>query len=423
MKKGLLLVTVAGLLALVFTGCSGSENETKESAEVTRGDLVISVSVSGNLEMPHKTDLSFGTTGMVEEIACDEGDEVTKGQVLAKLDAHSLELNVQMAENRCEIAQGRYETARVDFEIAEHKLMQTIYPMYTGAYISDLPGTWLALEEAESDLEEAQRLMEQGEVDDAQAQLELVGARVAKAKEKLHSTRWALPLSVRLMELQRDQAKMGLDIGKVDLATAKLELANAKLELDKATIVASFNGIAADVPINEGQQLSAMTYANPAIRLVDPSKIEMSGVIDEIDIATVKLGQEANITLDALPDKEVRGRVTFISQIGTIQAGVVSYKTTITLEKPDEELRDGMSATAEIIIDRRDDVLLIPNRAIQGSWDKPWVEVVVGEETQQREVTLGLSDGINTEILSGLKDGERVVLPPVSQIPFMPFGG
>lgn len=422
MKKGLLLVTVVCLIALAFVGCAGSENEAAETAEVTRGDLTISVSVSGNLEMPHKTDLSFGTTGVVKEIACDEGDEVTKGQVLGKLDAHSLELNVEMAENRCEMAQARCETAQADYEIAENRLIRTIYPSYTNLTVTDLPGTWLALEEAQNNLKEAQELLGEGKTGEGQAQLGLVEEGLIKAQEKLRSRRWALPMSVKEIELQTDQVKTALDIAELDLAMAKLELANARLELDKATIVAPFDGIASEVTINEGQQLSAMTYANPAIRLVDPSKIEMTGVVDEIDIASVKLGQEADITLDALPDKEVRGRVTFISQIGTVQAGVVSYKTTITLEKPDEELRDGMSATAEIIIDRHDNVLLIPNRAIQGSWDNPWVEVAVGEQIEQRQLTLGLSDGIKTEVLSGLEEGEMVVLP-ASELPFRMFGG
>jgi HlyD family secretion protein len=422
MKKWLISIAMVCLVCLIVAGCAGTETSW-ETAEVGRGDLVVTARAKeGNLQMHHKEYLSFGTMGEVQVILVEKGDKVVKGQVLAKLDTYALELKAATAEDRCGMAEGRYETARVDFEMAEHKLMQTIYPMYTGAYISDLPGTWLALEEAESDLEEAQRLVELGEVDDAQAQLELVEARVAKAKEKLHSTRWALPLSVRLIELQRDQAKTALDISKIDLATAELELASARLELDKATIFASFNGIVAEVAIDEGQQLSAMTYANPAIRLVDPSQIEMSGVIDEIDIASVKLGQEVDITLDALPDKEVSGLVTFISQIGAVQAGVVSYKTTITLENPDEELRDGMSATAEIISERRENVLLIPNRAIQGSWDEPWVEVVVGEEIEQREVVLGLSDGIDAEVLSGLREGEMMVLP-AAQLPFTFFGG
>jgi multidrug efflux pump subunit AcrA (membrane-fusion protein) len=94
---------------------------------------------------------------------------------------------------------------------------------------------------------------------------------------------------------------------------------------------------------------------------------------------------------------------------------VVFYKTTITLENPDEELKDGMSANAEIVIEEHDGVLLIPNRAVQGSLEKPWVEVVTEGQVEERQVSIGLSDGINTEILSGLEEGEEVVLPQVSQ--------
>jgi len=408
MKKWLIPIIAICLVSAVFTGCASSESNAQETAEVIRGDLTISVSVSGNLEMPHKTDLSFGTTGMVAVVLVDEGDRVVKGQLLAELEASSLELSVEMAQYRCEAAQ-------VEYEMAENKLVQTIYPHYTSIYATDLPGAWLALEEAENNLKEAQELLEQGKTEEAQALLELVESSITKAQKKSQSRTWAVPLSVKLAELQVDGAKAALDI-------AKLELAKARVELGKAIITASFDGIVADIYINEGQQLSSMTYANPAICLLDPSEIKMNGVIDEIDISKVKLGQEADIILDALPDKEVRGRVTFISQAGTIQTGVVSYKTIITLENPDEELRDGMSATAEIILDRHENVLLIPNRAIQGSWDSPWVEVLANEQVEQRRVELGLSDGVKTEVLSGLEEGESVIFPK-SQLPFRMFGG
>jgi len=408
MKKWIGVVAAICLFGAVCGGCSGGDDEVGESAVVTRGDLVVGVSVSGNLEMPHRTDLSFGTTGMVLEVLVEEGDAVQKGQVLGRLDAQSLELSLQTAL-------ARQDTAEIDYEVARNQLVATIYPMYTGAYVSDLPGTWLALEEALEDVEQARRLLDKDNAEEMQAQLEVLEADIVKAKEKLHSTRWALPLSVKLMELQTDQAKLALQM-------AELDVARARLELEKAIIVAPFDGVAAEVLINEGQQVSSMTYANPAVRLIDPSEIEMNGMIDEIDIASVELGQEAEITLDALPGKELKGKVTFISQAGTIQAGVVSYKTTIVLEAPDEDIRDGMSATAEIVTDRREDVLLIPNRAIQGSWDSPWVEVLIEEGTEERPVTLGLSDGIRTEVLSGLELSEEVVLP-VAQLPFSMFGG
>jgi len=396
MKKWLTLIIAICLVGTAFTGCSSPQTGSEETAEVIRGDLIISVPVSGNLEMPHKTNLSFGTAGMVEEVMVNEGDEVSKGQTLAKLDAHSLELNVKMAQ--------------AEYEIVENNLMQTIYPHYTRTYGTNLPGVWLALDEAQGNLEEAQELLREGKIGEAQALLELVEAGLTKAQKKSQSRAWALPLSVKLAELKVDGAKAALDM--------------AKVELTKARIVAPFDGIVADIFINEGQQLSAMTYANPAVCLVDPSEIKMDGMIDEIDVSNVELGQEAVITLDALPDKEVTGKMTFISQVGTVRAGVVSYKTIITLENPDEELRDGMSATADIMVESRENALLIPNRAIQSSLDSPWVEVIAGEQIEKRQVILGLTDDVYTEVLSGLEEGEMVVLPPVTpRLPFMPLGG
>lgn len=387
MKKWLMLIITICLIGIVFAGCANPQATAPEIAVVTRGDLVISVPVSGNLEMPRKTDLSFGTTGMVEEVLVDEGDKVVKGQELARLDARSLKLSVEMAQ--------------ADYESAEINLMGTLYPSYSKIWGIDLAGIWLALDEAHDNLDQARELLNEGRIDEAYVQLGLIEENVEKAERKSESRPWSLPPSVRLLELQ------------VDVARANLEA--AKLSLEKATIVAPFDAVVADITIAEGKEVSTMTYANPAISLVDPSKIEMSGVIDEIDIAQVKLGQETDIILDALPDKELRGKVTFISQIGTVEAGVVGYDTTVTLENPDEELRDGMSATAEIILDRRDDVLLIPNRAIRGSLTNPVVVVVTDGQVEERQATLGLSDGISTEVLSGLNEGERVVVVPVGQ--------
>jgi len=377
MKKWLIVVTVICLVSVFFTGCGSSENEVQETAEAMRGDLVISVDVSGNLEMPRKVDLSFGTSGMVEAIMVEEGDRVVEGENLTKLDAPSLEASVAMAELNLE---------------------QTIYPYYSYTHARDVPGIWLALDEAKDDLEEAQELLDEGKIDEAQLLLEQVEQSLDKAKEKSKSRVWSLPLSVKMAELQLDQAQA---------------------ELDKTIITAPFDGIVAAVYIREGQQLSAMTYANPAISLIDPSEIKMNGVIDEIDVPKVKLGQEAIVILDALPDKEVKGRITFISPESTTEVGVVFYKTTITLENPDEELKDGMSATAEIIIEQHDDVLLIPNRAIRGSWENPFVEVVTDEQIEKRQISIGLSDGIYAEVLSGLEEGEEVILPQASQLPFM----
>lgn len=341
-KKLALIITICvvciGIVLGVVLTRGTSHQSTPTTVNVTRGDIVKTVLADGSLKMPNKAYLSFGATGTVEEVLVDEGNNVTKGQVLARLDAPSLESSVEMAELQVEIAQTQVKAARAQYEKAQ-----------------DLPGA------------------------------------------------------------DEDAAKASWEIAKLNLEIAELSLESAELNLEKAVIVAPFDGVVADISITEGKEISTATLATPAISVVDTSEIEMRGFIDEIDIAMVQLGQEANIILDALPDEEVKGSVVFISPVGTIQAGVVSYDTTITLENPVEELRDGMSATAEIVVERRDNVLLIPNTVIQGTLQNPTVVVLVDGQQEERQITLGLSDVFNTEVLSGLEEGEQIVVPTSGQ--------
>jgi len=272
------LVSIGIVLGIELTGCARPEATPPEIAVVTRGDIVRTVLVDGNLEMPHKADLSFGTTGTVTEVLVDKGNNVTKGQVLARLDARSLELSV-------EIAQAQYETAQIN-------LMKTIYPHYTTKEGTDMPGVWLALDEAQDNLTEAQELLNEGGVEEAQVLLNLIEGNLSKAEEKSLARSWQLPWEVKLFELQVDIARANLDA--------------TKLNLEKAVIVAPFDGVVADITIIEGNDVSTAVLATPAISLVDTSEIEMSGLIDEIDIAMVQPGQEVNILLDALPEQEVK---------------------------------------------------------------------------------------------------------------------
>ena len=346
------VVVIGIVLGIVLGGRASREATPSDTVAVTRGDIMRTVLVDGSLVMPDKAYLSFGVTGTVEEVLVDEGNNVTKDQVLARLDAPSLESSVEMAELQVEIVQEQVKAARAQYEIALINL-------------DEPPPT----------------------------------------------------VSEEVLELQVDIAKASWETAKLNLEIAELSLESAELNLEKAVIVAPFDGVVTDITITEGKEISTATLATPAISLVDTSEIEMRGFIDEIDIAIVKLSQEANIILDALPDEEVKGSVAFISPAGTIRAGVVSYDTTITLENPVAWLRDGMSATAEVIIERRDDVLMIPNRAIRGTLENPKVLVLVDEQEEEREITLGLTDGINTEVLSGLDEGEKVILPTSEERP------
>jgi RND family efflux transporter MFP subunit len=347
----LVCVVVIGIILGVALTRGATPKATFATVNVTRGDVVKTVLVDGNLVVPDKAYLSFGVTGTVTEVLVAEGDNVTEGQILARLDAQSLNSSVDMAELQVEIAENQVKAARASYEIA-------------------------------------------------QLNLDNAGAIPSWSKD--------------VLEQQVDIAEASWQTAKLNLELAKLSLDSAKLNLDKAVITAPFDGVVADINIIEGQDISTAALATPAITLVGASGIEMQGNIDELNIALVKLGQSANITLDALPDEQVMGGVAFISPKGTVLAGIVSYATTISLENPSAELKDGMSATAEVVVERRDNVLLIPNTVIQGTVQNPFVEVPVNGKPVERQITLGLSDGRNTEVLSGLEEREEVVVPELT---------
>jgi len=218
MKKWLISIITVCLVGSTLVGCAQREIPL-QTTEVTRGDLIISVSAKeGNLEMHHKEYLSFGTMGAVDEILVERGDKVIEGQVLTKLDIRPLELKVEMAQAGCEMPQANYEMAQANYEMAENNLMRTIYPHYTNTYATDMPGVWRALEEIQNNLEEAHELLEQGETEGAQALLELVKENTSKAERKSQARRWALPFNVKLAELQADEARAALDMAELELA-------------------------------------------------------------------------------------------------------------------------------------------------------------------------------------------------------------
>ena len=200
----------------------------------------------------------------------------------------------------------------------------------------------------------------------------------------------------------------------LNLQIAEQDVKRYKDELMKTEILAPFDGTVVDIGVKENDQLSAFDYSSKtAVHLVDTSTVEMDGVVDEVDIYKVKVGQEAIITVDALPNAETKGKVIFISPFGTQTAGVVEFPVKISLEPAEVELKGGLTATADIIVEKHENVLLVPNRSIKGSPGDYWVEVVLDEKTmttEKRPVELGVQNDQFSEVISGLSEGEKIIV-------------
>lgn len=397
-----LILALAGSVLITPVACGGDETERQQLAEVTRGDLVVSVTAEGNLSLPWYRALAFGTSGTIAEINVAEGDRVTKGQVLARLDLTPLELAVRSAE--------------IDLELATNDFREIAYPYTYHTLAFDVPASLTSIGDAQRELKEALGIVEQeqtlgGEqywevrhkLEDAQDDLIKARERLARGygEDVFHSEILAVADFWTLREAQLDMEK------------ARVALDEAERNLEDAVIRAPFDGVVAAVDAKEGDRLSSMYYATTTIfDLIDPSIMELESEVDEIDIPDVELGQRAVIEVDALPDLQIEGEVTYINPVSIEESGVILYEVTVGFDvPPNSGLKSGMSATAEAIVGERSDVLLVPERAIKyGGQGNPVVGVMVDEQIQPREVTVGLSDGYQTEIISGLEEGETVVI-------------
>jgi len=220
----------------------------------------------------------------------------------------------------------------------------------------------------------------------------------------------------------------------VDLQNALFGLGNAKDDFLKTVILAPFDGTVVSVGVKKNDVLSAIDYASKtAVQLVDTSQIKFQGLVDEIDILKVKTGQKAKITVDAVPDKTFTGTVSFISPYGSTDTGnVVKFAVTIKLDSADEELKGGLTATADIAVYDVQDVLLVPLSAVTTTPVGSFVTVTdeATGQTEERKVVLGNQNYQFAEVLSGLKEGDNVIIeekvvgaPVITTPPQGPPGG
>ena len=200
---------------------------------------------------------------------------------------------------------------------------------------------------------------------------------------------------------------------KLSLKKYQATLEDAREEYMKTEILAPFDGTVVEIGVSEDDQLSSQDYTSTtAVRIVDTGMVQFEGVVDEVDIFAVEVGQKAIIVVDAMPDEEFTGTVTFISPSGTTETGVVNYAVTVVLDPTDVKLRGSLTATADIVQEDKKDVLLLPAGAMietpEGVFVDLWDEVTM--ETQRRQIVTGTRTYQFVEVISGLDEGDKVVV-------------
>jgi HlyD family secretion protein len=417
-------------------GNRGATTENLETVTVERGDIEATVDATGSVEPEAQVTLSFRTGGILRSLAVSEGDEVAEGDVLAELD--EAELKVGVTQARLALASAEASQAKLvlgadadDIQAARDNLesaQAALAKMQAGPSADEITVAKADLRRAEIALQEAQELydqyawvggigalpqsvnLQQATINYEQAQAAYNIAMQGPTESQLSAAEAAVAQArSQLNSLLNGASDEDLTIAQVAVDQARASLELAELQLEGAKIAAPFAGTVASVGAESNEQVAPGT---PMIVLIDPSDFYVDVFIDEIDIGQVAVGQEARVDLDAFPDDELQGHVDFISPAATENLGAVSYSVRVDFEPTTVPLRAGMTANITIVTRRRENVLLVPSRAISVDRDtgQLYVERLANGEIERVEIEIGIQDSTHAEVLRGLEEGDQLVV-------------
>ena len=377
-RKLVIAIVVAGLL-LVAAGVTLARSQDRavevRASEVTERELVATITATGNVRARREVNISSDVMGRVIALTVEEGDEVDRGQVLLRLDP---------SQTQAAVSRARAALAQAEAQVAQQRANMV------------------------------------------QARRELDRLEGLRARDPDLVTSQALEEADTRLQVQRSL----LQSAEFGVEQSRAGLNEVEDQLSRTTIVAPISGRVTRLNIEEGEMAVVGTMNNPGSLLLtisDLSVVEAVLRVDEIDLPQLALGDSASVELDALPGRSFSAQVAKIGN-SAIQPqggggqGSVDFEVVLTIFDPPSELRPDLSATADIVVERRPRALSVPIIAVTlrgGDDDEEAVEgvfLVRDGRAVWRPVELGITGQEHFEILSGLEAGDSVVSGPYQRI-------
>lgn len=367
---GVALLAVFGLVA---ARGNGKAIDPSRLAAVEKGDLARSVVATGKVQPLTKVEIKSKASGIVKRLYVDYGDTVKEGQVLAELDREQLEAAVREAKANLLAAEAAWERNKIEAEGPDLPFLKTA-------------------------LERARKLHADG----------LIAPSLLEDADKA----WQMGLN------KQTAAKSQAAVSKAEVEKARAALERYETDLRYATITSPMDGLVLSRDVEVGDAVSSIlvlgSQATLVMTLGDVSEVYVLGKVDEADIGKVYMGQRARIVVESFKDKSFDGKVTKISPLGKEKDNVTTFEVRVSIQNPGGELKTNMTANAEIILEEKKGVLLVAESAVLYDKDRrPSLEVPdprADGGKRKVAVRLGISNGVKTELVEGLKEGDKVVL-------------
>jgi HlyD family secretion protein len=401
--------------------------KTEKTAAVTRGNIVQKITASGRVVPNLDVEIKCKASGEIVNLPVEEGDRVKKGDLLLELDPTDEHRTLNQARTSLASSQARLKIAEENLKVNERALATE-------------------REKAKIALASAQSLSRDAEAKAARTR-ELLQRKLASAEEAESAETQAAQArsdieTSKLREAELDAKEKALELDKQEIEAAKANVESDKLALEIADqrvkntrVFAPLGGVVTQRSVQAGQIISSpMSNVGGGTTIMiisDLDRIFVLASVDEADIGLVKEGQKAVLRVDAFPGEKFQGVVQRISPRGVNTSNVVTFEVKIeVVSKNKEMLKPEMTASADIIIETRENVLGIPSEAVFRKNGSEYVTVQLPTGNEDRPVTTGISDGQLTQIVSGLSEGDTAIIqkPQTDSkwqggAPRMPFGG
>jgi HlyD family secretion protein len=388
---GVTVVVLLGLGGAGFALRGALKTDTKIDPSklviIEKGDLARSVVATGKIEPRSKVEVKSKASGIVKKLLVDYGDWVKTGQVLAELDKEELQARLREAQAFLQAAEASEDSAQAAFERNKVEAQGPDLPFLKSA------------------ADRAKKLYSQG----------LIASNSLEDAEKAYQ-----------MALHKQATAMrNVAVARADMAKAKAQVAQAQAALERAdedlrnsTIVSPMDGLVLSREVEVGDAVSSIlvlgSQATLIMTLGDVGDVYVLGKVDQADIGRVYMRQPARIVVESFKDRKFEGHVTKISPLGVEKDNVTTFEVRVSIKNPGGELKANMSANAEIILEEKKGVLIIPeNAVIYDRQRKSFVEVpdATAEKGKAKfPIEVGISNGVKTELIAGLKEGQQVIL-------------
>lgn len=394
------MLVTAGGLSYAFVGDSDATESTVRTVPVARGSVERTVSAAGSLESTETDELSFGASGKVTKIGVKVGDTVKAGQVLATIDATTSESQLTAAKAQASAAESALSAATSNLTAAQERLAEAQTGSVTSADDGQSGGGGEAkagsVAATQADVDSAR-----AQVANAQAQRSSARAGVTAAEEAVANTSLKAPRAGTVVQVN---GAVGQPVGQGSVASGSSSVSGSGGKSSSTS-----GGSDSAAPESADSEASAGGF----IVVSNLGHFQLTAQVNEADAALVKAGQAAQITVSA-DQSVVEGKVATVDLVPTDAGGAKQYGVRVSMDTTPKNLRPGQSASVKISVAAVHDVLTVPAAAVKGTGSSASVTVERDGRQVPVEVEVGVRGDAQTEVTSGLEEGDVVVLPSVA---------